>query len=114
MTAPDAVTNPIPDPPRRGRPRGSRNRPKPGPVTVPLADQPFNGAPRDLDQLDVYAAWLVGAIVSGRVDPRIGREAAAAVNVLKGVLAAKDLTAHKVEQLKKKLLKEMQNQERDR
>lgn len=111
MTAP---SDPSTAPPKRGRgrPRGARNK---SPVAlVPAAEQPYDGKPQDLEQATEYAAWLVGAIVSGRLDPRVGREAAAALNVLKGVLAAKDLTAHKVEQLKKKLLKEMQNQERDR
>jgi hypothetical protein len=110
MTAP---TEPIaPEKKTRGRPRGVRNKPKVN--LVPDAEQPYGGKPQDLEQLTAYGAWLVGAIVSGRLDPRVGREAAAALNVLKGVLAAKDLTAHKVEQLKKKLLKEMQNAERDR
>jgi len=111
MTQPIAAS--AVDPPRgRGRPKGVRNRPKV--ALVPDAEQPFAGKPQDLEQATEYAAWLVGAIVSGRIDPRVGREAAAALNVLKGVLAAKDLTAWKVEQLKKKLLKEMQNSERDR
>jgi hypothetical protein len=93
--------------------KGARNR-RSSTKVIPLAAQPFGGKPQDLEQATEYGAWLVGAIASGELDPRVGRETAAALNVLKGVLAAKDLTAHKVHQLKERLLKEINAQNRDR
>lgn len=82
--------------------------------TIPAAEQPFGGKPQDLEQATEYGAWLVGAIASGELDARVGRECAAALNVLKGVLASRDLSAWKLEQLKKKLFKEINAQQRER
>ena len=92
--------------------KGRRNRRTA--KVIPLAAQPFGGKPTDLDECTAYGAWLVGAIASGELDPRVGRECAAALNVLKGVLASKDLAAWKIEQLKKKLFKEINARERER
>jgi hypothetical protein len=92
--------------------KGRRNRRTA--KVIPLEAQPFGGRPADLDECTAYGAWLVGAIAAGEIDARVGRECAAALNVLKGVLAAKDLTAWKVHQLKERLLKEMNAAQRER
>lgn len=80
---------------------------------IPLADQPFGGKPLDLDEVARYTGWLVGAATSGALDARVAREASAALNVLRGLLAARDHAAWKVHQLKKQILKEVQARDRD-
>jgi len=93
--------------------KGARNRGTKARV-IPSAEQPFGGKPNDLDECATYGAWLCGAIAAGEIDARVGRECAAALNVLRGVLASRDLSAWKLEQLKKKLFKEINAQERER
>jgi hypothetical protein len=75
--------------------------------TVPAADIPFGGAPATLDEAAQLSAWIIQAILTGKVDARTGREAVMAVNALKAVIATRDLSAHKLAALKADLLREL-------